>query len=82
MKRVRDPQVLRDAMRTRDVSYREVAAVGGCSVGAIANVINGRDVPDDLARSIARFLRRPVAALFADVPSNDKRRSGQRKAAA
>lgn len=82
MKQVRDADRLRAAFTARQVSYRDVAAIGRCSHGTIGNIIKGRPLAPDMARRIARFLQVPVADLFVDAVSSDKRRAVQSKAAA
>lgn len=73
MKRVRDLDKLREAVKERDVTHRELAAAVGCSVGLVGHVLAGRrSLRPDMARRMARVLRQPVALLFVDAVASDE----------
>lgn len=71
MKRARNPDQLREVFAARDLTYRELARIADCSHAMVPLVLAGRPLGDDLARRIARVLRRPVGDLFVDAASSD-----------
>jgi len=72
--RLRDPELLRAAIRDRDLTQREVAILAGVSPSFVSHLLPPADRPDqrprrrsctpDVAARIAATLRRPVEHLF------------------
>lgn len=64
-KTLKDPELLRAAMKKRRVSYRQLGVMAGCSYGTIYNLLaRGANTSPDLARSIARSVECGVGDLF------------------
>lgn len=82
--RARDPDEIRAAMKARGgLTQRELAALADCTQGALAFILAGqRNTSRDLAKRIARSLRRPVDALFVPATSSDKQTDGDQEAVA
>lgn len=66
MKTPRDPDALREAVRVRDLTPREMGLLVGVDEKTIRLVLAGGRLSPDRARRLARVLRRPVDELFAD----------------
>lgn len=72
MKKARDPDQIRQAMKARDLTHRELGLIAGCSNGTVGFILAGRTVNPSLARRISRALRRPLAALFQDAAASSE----------
>lgn len=82
MKRARDPDLIRSAMAARGgLTLRELATLAGCSGGMISFILAGRATTPELARRIARTLRRPVDELFEAASSTTEPSNVNHKAA-
>lgn len=82
MKRARDPDQFRKAMKARGLTVREVGLLAGCSDGMVRFVMAGeKSTSPERARRLARVLRRPVGELFVDAVSSDEQRPDLQKAA-
>jgi hypothetical protein len=67
MKKLRDPDLLREAMRERKVSHRQLEGMAQVGRGKIYDLITrGKSTTPAAARAIARSLERSVADLFVD----------------
>lgn len=69
--RLTSPETLRQFLRFRSMSYREVARKAGCSYALISHLVNGHRTHTgvDIAKGIAKALDVPVEALFLPEPS-------------
>lgn len=81
MKKARNPAELRSTLAARDLTYRELARLVGCSHATIGFVLDGRVVGDDFAKRIARALRRSTEALFVPATSSNEQADDQQRAA-
>lgn len=65
------PATLREFLRFRDMSYRELAEKVGCSKALIGHLATGTHTHtgEDIAQGIAKNLGVPVESLFLPVPS-------------
>jgi len=83
VKKARDPDLIRAAMANRgDLSRQEVALLARCSKGTIGFLLTGQSIDDDIARRIARAVRRPVDELFESVTPSRRQQRRHREAAA
>ena len=82
MKRARDPDQFRTAMRTRDLSLNELASIAKCAKGTVSRVLDGYAVNPELAVRLAKALRRRVDDLFEVAPSSNKQADDERQAVA
>jgi transcriptional regulator with XRE-family HTH domain len=82
--RARDPDEIRAAMKARGgLTHRELAVLADCTKGALDFILAGqRNASRDLAKRIARVLRRPVDALFVPATSSSKQPDGEQEAVA
>lgn len=63
----RDPAVLREAMEARDLTWIELARMSACSKATIGLILKGQPCSTDIARLVARSLRRSLGDLFVPV---------------
>lgn len=83
MKRARDPDLIREAMQQRTgVSLRELGRLAETTDGTISFILSGRTTSPEIARRIARSLKRPVSELFEDAVTSDELDSNQQDAVA
>lgn len=83
MKRARDPDQFRAAMKARGkLSLNEVAAIAKCAKGTVSRVLDGYAVNPELAVRLARAVQRPVDDLFEAAPSSNKPTGDERQAVA
>jgi hypothetical protein len=81
--RARDPDTVRAAMKARgELAHRELAKLADTTMGTIGFILAGRPTSREVAKRIARSLRRPVDVLFVPVTSNDRRSDGEHEAVA
>lgn len=76
-KRVRDPNLIREAMATRDLSFRELARLAGCTDGMIRFILAGTTASPKLARAISHALRKRVDDLFVNTLDDDSASSDE-----
>lgn len=80
--RARDPDEIRAAMKARgDLTQRELGTLTRTSYGTINFILAGKSTSRDVAKRIARSLRRGVDDLFVAAASTDKRSIDQQSAA-
>lgn len=70
MKIARDPEQVREALKERDLTLREMGLLARTSDAMISRVLRGERTNPQLARRIARVLRRGIDELFVDAPSS------------
>lgn len=79
--RARDPDDIRALMRARDLTHRELAKLADCPLGTTSVIVAGKPTSRDVAKRVARTLRRPVDVLFVDVVSSTEQSSDKQPAA-
>lgn len=82
MKKVRDPDAIRRAMKARDLTFREMGLLCECSPGTIQFAIDGMAINAALARRIARVLRGRLDDLFAVAVSSSEQHNDKSGAVA
>ena len=82
MKRARDAEALREVIKARGLSYRQLGRITECSYNTFYLLLRGEMTADDRAARISRALGYPVVdELFMDAMSTVKQPTGKKEAA-
>lgn len=82
MKKARDAEALREVIRTRGLSYRQLGKLANCSRTTPYLLLQGKSTSNQLALSIAKALGQQPDDLFVDALSTPEQQMSKQGAAA